>query len=730
MSSRYDESTDEVEVIRSHTLHHADEMGLMAPEGANPTLALYLVMYGALFLSSVEKLIEGGWFLYLAEACRTGVHECDSRDRGKVVFYPTVANGVIELVYGVINMTGPILVMLMGRRHIFHLCARYFDAQQSIKDGAFIAALLDKSIGGVEEGDVWWVHREKENLRFFKNDRRRNFQPGRVVAIRDTEFAVELTPEGPQRAESSAGGIDGAEQGIDSVSGSGTSDDVGSTSDHSSSGDGSGGDGSPARNRATSAGLAGEVTQKLGNVIKKKIKLPPILGSGNKPSKSDAISSRHHLSSAHDPMSTSGLSMSGMMSGRALESYRDLRRVFTSRSSKSSLWNGVGKVVWVPHPSRNMPSNQLLMIARQNLRCIDADKITLELLTRVPPDPDKEVDYHAMSRPVRPGEAIDFFMSHSWYDDEKLKYQQIQTLVESFERRHGRKPTFWLDKVCIDQDNITDGLKVLPINVMACKKMLVLCGPTYPTRLWCAWELCTLFSFMRQQQALARVVLLPLNKDPESDVSYSLLKFDVKEARCYDPNEEMGLRKVIEGVGLERFNTRIHALAHAFQEQMDRDSEQRRKSRRLSSFSFMTGSTRQGFKSQSGLGLAVARITHNFRRLKSAQSGPARTDSSVDGAQNAGVEEGSGRAAAESGGSSRSGSRSDRKNAWENGQDADGGSAELLESGGSPALTSRISIGIINRQVTEAPPGGERLNEVSEEKATVDAYDEPGSLGV
>ena len=51
------------------------------------------------------------------------------------------------------------------------------------------------------------------------------------------------------------------------------------------------------------------------------------------------------------------------------------------------------------------------------------------------------------------------------------------------------------DKVCIDQNNIRDGLKVLPVNVMACNKMLVLCGETYVQRLWCAWELFTLFSF-------------------------------------------------------------------------------------------------------------------------------------------------------------------------------------------------------------------------------------------
>ena len=52
---------------------------------------------------------------------------------------------------------------------------------------------------------------------------------------------------------------------------------------------------------------------------------------------------------------------------------------------------------------------------------------------------------------------------------------------------------------------------MLPVNVMAAKKMLVLCGPTYPKRLWCAWELFTLFSFSNRQQALDRVELIPLD---------------------------------------------------------------------------------------------------------------------------------------------------------------------------------------------------------------------------
>ena len=69
-------------------------------------------------------------------------------------------------------------------------------------------------------------------------------------------------------------------------------------------------------------------------------------------------------------------------------------------------------------------------------------------------------------------------------------------MAEDFFSHHGRYPTFWVDKICIDQRQIADGLRVLPVNVMACRQVLVLGGQTYPTRLWCAWELCVLLSFM------------------------------------------------------------------------------------------------------------------------------------------------------------------------------------------------------------------------------------------
>ena len=122
--------------------------------------------------------------------------------------------------------------------------------------------------------------------------------------------------------------------------------------------------------------------------------------------------------------------------------------------------------------------------------------------------------------------------------------------------------------------NIAEGLKVLPVNVMACKQMLVLCGTTYPERIWCAWELCTMFSFMRIEAALERIVLFPVDDGTDTRSSglrrgsssqmaglRKLERFDILKSHCYDPNEEKVLRRIIKTVGVEYFNARLRSLA-------------------------------------------------------------------------------------------------------------------------------------------------------------------------
>ena len=102
----------------------------------------------------------------------------------------------------------------------------------------------------------------------------------------------------------------------------------------------------------------------------------------------------------------------------------------------------------LPLAGRITPAVELLSFARQNLRCIDWDRNVMhELITG-------EVGGHItvsnlfdLARPLRPGEQIDFFMSHSWYANASQKFARLEEISEKFRQKHGRFPTYWLDKV-------------------------------------------------------------------------------------------------------------------------------------------------------------------------------------------------------------------------------------------------------------------------------------------
>lgn len=134
-------------------------------------------------------------------------------------------------------------------------------------------------------------------------------------------------------------------------------------------------------------------------------------------------------------------------------------------------------------------SEDLIRYARSHLRCIDWETIaaasTGDLTTSV-----RQMDpasLYALSRPLREGERVSFFISHSWSDNGTLKFKAMSRVANEYFLTHGRYPTFWFDKVCFDQKNIMDGLRLLPLNIMMCERMLVLYGETFSTRLWCIW---------------------------------------------------------------------------------------------------------------------------------------------------------------------------------------------------------------------------------------------------
>lgn len=81
---------------------------------------------------------------------------------------------------------------------------------------------------------------------------------------------------------------------------------------------------------------------------------------------------------------------------------------------------------------------------------------------------------------------IDYFISHSWLDNAMKKCHGLEAFIDRC-NSSGKSPSFWLDKVCIDQNDTTKGIEALPINIGACREILILMGKTYMKRLWCIW---------------------------------------------------------------------------------------------------------------------------------------------------------------------------------------------------------------------------------------------------
>ena len=80
---------------------------------------------------------------------------------------------------------------------------------------------------------------------------------------------------------------------------------------------------------------------------------------------------------------------------------------------------------------------------------------------------------------------------------------------------------------------------------MACKKVLVLCGDTYATRLWCIWELYTLFALSEVwEDALMRLEILDISTS--GDIGAKLQAFELPYCHCYNPNDEYKIRSAIE----------------------------------------------------------------------------------------------------------------------------------------------------------------------------------------
>merc|ERR1712228_928465 len=140
------------------------------------------------------------------------------------------------------------------------------------------------------------------------------------------------------------------------------------------------------------------------------------------------------------------------------------------------------EVVWLA--SSRFREVELAALCRQDL----ADNV---------PDP----ALYARSCPASLNDC-DAFISHSWHDEADAKWEALQLWRRKFVTEHGREPKVWFDKCCIDQNSIETDLRCLPMFLAGCRKIIVLCGPTYLCRLWCILELFTFVHMGRNVENL------------------------------------------------------------------------------------------------------------------------------------------------------------------------------------------------------------------------------------
>merc|ERR1712196_139250 len=112
----------------------------------------------------------------------------------------------------------------------------------------------------------------------------------------------------------------------------------------------------------------------------------------------------------------------------------------------------------------------------------------------------------------------------------------------------------WLDKICADSNDVHKDLPCLPYYLGACKSLLVTCGATYMSRIWCVTELVAYLQLRGEPQ---NVVLQQLGQG-----AHNFSRFDVHKASCSaSQDKEYMLAVAEESFGdLDAFNSEVRKL--------------------------------------------------------------------------------------------------------------------------------------------------------------------------
>jgi hypothetical protein len=203
--------------------------------------------------------------------------------------------------------------------------------------------------------------------------------------------------------------------------------------------------------------------------------------------------------------------------------------------------------------------------AAHYLRYITLDMVAKEDLMGNKPN----ASLYTRSRHGKFGQ-VDAFISHSWSDPSEEKWDALQRWRRNFKISAGREPRVWFDKFCIDQLDIDTSLMCLPVHLAACDKFLILAGPTYLSRMWCAMELFTFVAVINDPLRLECVALKSSPQESTSDAQKAIVDafrgFSVGQCECRGEGLREKLLTIIEaGCGtLDRFDSLIRSLPISF----------------------------------------------------------------------------------------------------------------------------------------------------------------------
>jgi len=229
-----------------------------------------------------------------------------------------------------------------------------------------------------------------------------------------------------------------------------------------------------------------------------------------------------------------------------------LKRIYNTHKEKLAAAGLAGLI-------GNCNVGQMLEEAVQNFRCIPWASLSPKVLL----DNKAAKELGGLAQPAKLGHC-DAFISHSWLDDPPAKWRALQSWHDYFVEREDRDPSLWLDKLCINQTNIEQDLRCLPVFLSGCVELVLLVGPEYPRRLWCAMEL---FTFVHMGGDVNRIKLVPVLREGQENHDMQLIHaafatFDANLCDCSNPEDKERMTSIIRSAfgSLDEFNMCVRSI--------------------------------------------------------------------------------------------------------------------------------------------------------------------------